>query len=93
MTLVKLDSGDYINTDYVTRLGHRYGKLKCDPEQSETLSLSNRDDDEWISITPADKARIVEAMKDTPLHITADTVFDACCIPAWAITKGHGEML
>jgi hypothetical protein len=62
MRLVKLDSGDTINPQYVTRLGHRGESLKIQPEKSETLSLSNRDDEDWISITLADRERIEAAM-------------------------------
>ena len=81
LALVKLDSGDYINTEAVDSIksgDDPYLVMRCG---------------DVIVITPADRDRIVKAMKDAPLHITADTIFDACFIPAWAITKGHGEML
>ena len=88
MTLVKLDSGDYINTMYV---------IKTMTDTAGSVGKKNGQlvyllDTGYQKITTADRDRIVEAMKDAPLHITADTIFDACYIPAWAITKDHGEM-
>lgn len=62
MTLLKLDSGDYINTDFVTYIGHREWTLRAFPERTETVTLLNSEDDGWTSITPADRDRIVEAM-------------------------------
>jgi hypothetical protein len=90
MVLIKLDSGDYINTEYVTAI-----YTVTQPWDGKTCSLEmvNVADGAMLYITDADRDHIMEAMNGTPLHITADTIFDACCIPEWAITKGHGEML
>ena len=59
MTLVKLDSGDYINTEYVTAI-----YTVTQPWDGKTCSLEmvNSTDGTILYITDADRDRIVEAM-------------------------------
>lgn len=59
MALVKLDSGDYINTEYVTAI-----YTVTQPWDGKTCSLEmvNATDGAMLYITDADRDRIAEAM-------------------------------
>ena len=66
MTLVKLDSGDYINTEYVTAI-----YTVTQPWDGKTCSLEmvNTTDGEILYITDADRDLIVAEMKsEQKLH-------------------------
>lgn len=68
MTLVKLDSGDYINTAFVTYIGVKqvlkfaaHGKLEKLRDDGFRVHMAN-DPENYFDITEAERDRIVEAM-------------------------------
>ncbi|WP_338214721.1 hypothetical protein [Lacticaseibacillus salsurivasis] len=73
MKLIKLDSGDYINTEFIAWMGidHRH----ADRITVSTTEISAN----LYQITSADRERIVEAMKDhhTPNFTALGEVYGA----------------
>jgi hypothetical protein len=68
MTLVKLDSGDYINTAFVTYIGVKqvlkfaaHGKLEKLRDDGFRVHMAN-DPENYFDITEAERDRIAEAM-------------------------------